>query len=167
MAGPSRRRCIRAAFRALASRSVKRRRRRAFFSTKIPDTYHSYSEDSGCSVGVTRRKRQRRVKPLRMHIKPKARDLGDVSYSEASSQLPLAPVSSVLPESHSDLCMETGNDFPAAMEIASEETAVFPSEASDELSQKTRFSAEPWVLECPSPMETEPSGSVGFWSSFT
>lgn len=106
-----------------------------------------------------------------MHSMPEAEDLGDVFHLE-DPQLVLTPGKSVLlvTESHSDIYMEPENDFQTPVEITGKDTAVFPSKSveSYELPQKSRTTAEsewPRLPECPSPMEIEPSGSVGFLES--
>ncbi|KFQ78547.1 hypothetical protein N337_00692, partial [Phoenicopterus ruber ruber] len=175
MAGPRRSRCncIRGVFSTLSSSSVKRRRRRAFFHTKV--LFYAYcgcSEDGSlhadCSMNFTSGKHQKGIKPLLMHNMPEAVNLGDVFCLE-DPQLVLTPGNSVLPvtESHSDICMELENEFQTPVEIIGKETAAFPSKLVElyELSQKSRTTAEsewPWMPECPSPMEIEPSRSVGF-----
>ncbi|KFP47364.1 hypothetical protein N323_09440, partial [Cathartes aura] len=174
MAGPRRSRCncIRGAFSILSSSGVKRRWRRAFFCTKFLDAYCGCSEDgslhANCSMNCTSGKHQKGIKPLLMHNMPEAVDLGDVFHLE-DPQLLLTPGNSVLPvtESHSDIYMELENDFETPVEIIGKETAAFPSKLveSYELSQKSRTTAEsdwPRMPECPSPMEIEPSRSVGF-----
>ncbi|KFW94177.1 hypothetical protein N336_12684, partial [Phalacrocorax carbo] len=173
MAGPRRSRsnCIRGAFGILGSSSVKRRRRCAFFRTKFLDAYCSCSEDrslyTDCGMDFTGSKYQKGIEPLLMPSVPEAVGLGDVSHLE--DQLVLTPGNSVLPvrESHSDIYMEPENYFQTPMEIIDKEAAAFPSKSVElcELSQKSRTTAEPeWprVPECPSPMEIEPSRSVGF-----
>ncbi|KFQ04323.1 hypothetical protein N329_06910, partial [Haliaeetus albicilla] len=173
MAGPRRSRCncIRGAFSIRSSSSVKRRRRCAFFCTKFLDTYCGWSEDGSlhadCSMNFTSGKHQKGIKPLLMHM-PEAVDLGDVSHLE-DPQLILTPGISVLPvtESHSDTYMELEDDFQTPVEIIGKETAAFPSKSVElyELPQKSGTTAESeWlrVPECPSPMEIEPSRSVGF-----
>ncbi|KFW09151.1 hypothetical protein N327_05412, partial [Fulmarus glacialis] len=173
MAGPRRSRCgcIRGAFSVLSSGGVKRRRRCAFFCTKFLDAFCGCSEDGSlhadCSMNFSC-KHQKGIKPLLMHSMPEAVDLGDVFHLE-DAQLVLTPGNSVLPdtESHSDIYMEPENDFHTPMEIIGKETAAFPSKLveSYELSQKPRTTAEsewPRMPECPSPMEIEPSRSVGF-----
>ncbi|KAK4821739.1 hypothetical protein QYF61_000781 [Mycteria americana] len=119
-------------------------------------------------MNFTSSKHQKAIKPLLMHSMPEAVDLGDVFHLE-DPQLVLPPGSSVLPvtESHSDIFMEPENDFQTPMEIIGKETAAFPSKSVElyELPQKSRTTAEsewPWMPECPSPMEIETSGSVGF-----
>ncbi|KFQ98941.1 hypothetical protein Y956_11614, partial [Nipponia nippon] len=172
MAGPRRSRwnCIRGAFSILSSSSMKRRRRRASFCSKFLDAYCGCSEDGSlhadCGMNFTSGKHQKGIKPL--HSMPEAADLRDVFHLE-DPQLVLTPGNSVLPvrESHSDICVEPENDFQTPMEIIGKETAAVPSKLVDscELSQKSRTTAEsewPRVPECPSPMEVEPSRSVGF-----
>lgn len=136
------------------------------------DASCSCSEDgplhTACSRNFTSNKHRKGIKPLLTHSMPEAVDLGDVFHLE-DPQLVLTPGNSVLPvtESHSDIYMETENNFQTPMEITGEETAAFPSKLVEfyELSQKSRTTAEPkWprMPECPSAMEIEPSGSVGF-----
>ncbi|KFQ51771.1 hypothetical protein N334_09679, partial [Pelecanus crispus] len=173
MACPRRSRCncIRGAFSILRS-GVKRRQTRAFFRTKFLDAYCGYSEDgslhTGCSMNFTSGKHQKGIKPLLVHSMPEAVDLGDVFCFE-DPQLVLTPGSSFLPvtESHSDIYMEPENDFQTPVETIGKETDAFPSKLveSYELSQKSRTTAEsewPRMPECLSPMEIEPSRSVGF-----
>ncbi|KAF1510675.1 hypothetical protein FQV19_0011025, partial [Eudyptula minor] len=177
MAGPRRSRCscIRGAFSILSSSGVKRRRRRAIFCTKFLDAYCGYSEDGSlqadCGLNFTSGEHQKGIKPLLMHSMPEAEDLGDVFHLE-DPQLVLTPGKSVLlvTESHRDIYMEPENDFQTPVEITGKDTAVFPSKSveSYELPQKSRTTAEsewPRLPECPSPMEIEPSGSVGFLES--
>ncbi|KFM08641.1 hypothetical protein AS27_04618, partial [Aptenodytes forsteri] len=181
MAGPRRSRCscIRGAFSILSSSGVKRRRRCAFFCTKVlfrwGDAYCGYSEDGSlhadCSLNFTVGEHQKGIKPLLMHSMPEAVDLGDVFHLE-DPQLVLTPGNSVLlvTESHRDIYMEPENDFQTPVEIIGKDTAVFPSKLveSCEWPQKSRTTAEsewPRLPECPSPMEIEPSGSVGFLES--
>lgn len=92
----------------------------------------------------------------------------DVFHLE-DPQLILTPGNSVLPvtKDHGDVYMSEENDFETPVEITDNETAAFPSKLveSYELSQKSGTTAEtewPWMLECPSAMEIEPSRSVGF-----
>ncbi|KFV47791.1 hypothetical protein N328_09588, partial [Gavia stellata] len=168
MAGPRRSRCncIRGAFSILSSSGVKRRQRCAFFHTKFLDVCCGCSEDgslpANCSMNFTSGKHQKGIKPLLMHNMPEAVNVGDVSHLE-DPQLLLTPGNSVLPvtDSHSDIFMELENDFQTPVEIIGKDIAAFPSKfvESYELSQKSRTTAE---SECPSPMEIEPSGSVGF-----
>ncbi|KGL98098.1 hypothetical protein N301_05452, partial [Charadrius vociferus] len=168
MAGPRRSRCIRGAFSIHSSSGVKRRRRRAFFHTKVLFQWGVYcgcSEDGSlradCSMNFTSGKGQKRIKTLLLHSVPEAVVLGDVFHVE-DPQLVLTPGNSVLPvtESHSDIYMEPENDFQTPVEIIGKETAALPSKLvqSYEMPQKSRTADS----ECPSPMETEPSRPVGF-----
>lgn len=113
-------------------------------------------------MNFTSGKRQKGIKTVLMHSMPEAADLGDVFHLE-DPQLVLTPGNSVLPvtESHRDIYMEPEEDFQMPVEIIGKETASFPSKLveSYDLSQKSGITAE---SECPSPMETEPSRSVGF-----
>ncbi|KFZ55500.1 hypothetical protein N338_11203, partial [Podiceps cristatus] len=173
MAGPRRSRCncIRGAFSTRSGSSVKRRQRGAFFHTKFLDAYCGCSEDgslrSDCSMNFTGSKHWKGIKPLLMHNMPEAVEPGDIFHLE-DPQLVLPPGNSVLPvtEAHSDIYMELENDFQTPVEIIGKERAAFPSKSvgSYELSQKSGTAAEPewpWVPEWPSPMETEPSRSMG------
>ncbi|KFQ82065.1 hypothetical protein N335_07340, partial [Phaethon lepturus] len=174
MAGPRRSRCncIRGAFSILSGSGVKRRRRRALFRTKVLDVYCGCSEDGSlhtdCSMNFSSGKHQKGIQPPLVLSMPQAVDLGDVFHLE-DPQLVLTPGNPVLPdtESHCDTSVEPEEYFQTPVEIIGKETAAFPSELveSCELSQKSRTTAEsewPQMPECPSPMEIEPSRSVGF-----
>ncbi|KFQ27572.1 hypothetical protein N331_03987, partial [Merops nubicus] len=148
--------CIRGALSVRGS-GVKRRRRRAFFHTKVLFRH--------CSVNFTSRKHQKRVKPRLMRRMPGLRDI----FHFEDLQLVLTPGNAVLPvtESHADVYMEPENDFQTPMETVSKETTAFPSKPVESYkgSQESSTTVEsecPWMPEQPLPMESEPSRSVGF-----
>lgn len=99
---------------------------------------------------------------------PEAVDSGDV-FSFEDPQVVFMPGNSVLPftESHSDIYMKLETNFRAAMESIGKETAASTSKSMEpyELPQKSKTATESkWLSmpECPSAMETEPSGHVQF-----
>ncbi|KFQ56442.1 hypothetical protein N333_06149, partial [Nestor notabilis] len=161
MAGPKRSRgnCIRGEFSAFSNR-IKKRKICTFFQTKVLDVRCGLPEEGSFHPVYS-------VKCTRDHQKGAV----DVFRLE-DPQLILTPGNSVLPvtKAHGDVHMRAEDDFPTPVEICDNETAAFPSKLTEsyELSQKSGTTAEtewPWVLECPSAMEIEPSISVGFLES--
>lgn len=106
-------------------------------------------------------KHQKGIKLPRVHSKTEAVDFRGVFHLEAP-QLVLTPGNTVLPatESDSDIYMEQENDFQTPMEIIGKEATAFPLKLMEvnELSQKSPTAAE---SQSPSPMEIEPSRSLG------
>ncbi|XP_021259173.1 uncharacterized protein LOC110401934 [Numida meleagris] len=171
MAGPRRRRCIRAAFSVLSS-SMKIRRRRAFFRSKFLDASCSYSEDSShhwnSKMNFTSGKRCRGVKPVQEQDVPKAVALEDVFPSE-DQQFFLTPGRAVLPlgESYNDIYMAPEDDFKTPVETIAEEKSALSAFLVElyEPSQKSGTNAEaiwPQWPDCSSPMDIEPSESMAF-----
>lgn len=119
-------------------------------------------------MNFTSGKHQRRVKPVLMHDMPEAVALGQ-HFPLEDQQLALPPGNVVLPvrESHSDVYMAPENNFKTSMETNVKEKSAFPTALAElyEVPQRSGASAEarwPQRPECPSPMDIEPSRSMGF-----
>lgn len=103
-----------------------------------------------------------------MHDVPEAVALRQ-HFPLEDQQLALTPENIVLSvrESHSDVYMAPENDSKTPMETNVKEKSAFPTALAEfyDVSQRSGSSAEarwPQRCECPSPMDIEPSRSMGF-----